>query len=349
MKQNLTLPLRVLLLGVGHDHAPVIFDAIARQGELFSVVALAVPDGERTRYRERIATYETLFSLSAIGECDIAWDTVDAVLVESEEKDLVRLATLAAMQDKPVHMDKPCGLSYSDFCALIALVKEKALPFQIGYMYRQNPCVKEALRRIRAGELGRIYGIHAEMSCEHPKEKRAWLCGLPGGMMFYLGCHMLDLILQIQGKPLSVTPLLRSTSPDVGVDYAVCAYEYEGGTTLLRTTAVEAGGFMERRLSVYGEKGTLHLAPIEAYDFENAVDGRDSYATLIHIPAGGGWCATGTPERTALYNRYTGMTAHFAKMAVGEAEPLVSYDYEKELCKLLFTSIGVNTEEDTTQ
>ncbi len=337
-------PLSLLLVGVGHDHACVIYDTILRRSDLFRVTGFTVPPEEREVYADRIQKYEAAFGVPCLS-FDEACTGAEAAVIEAEEKNLTRYAAHAAACGLHVHMDKPGGFSLSAFDALLSAVREKKLAFGIGYMYRFNPHVRDALKSIRAGEIGEVYAIHAEMSCEHPKEKRAWLRGLPGGMMFFLGCHLIDLVYQIQGAPEEIVPLSAETESGVGTDFGCVAYRYPHGTTVIRASANEAGGFMSRRLSVYGTKGTVTLFPIEAYDFANAKDGRDSYSVMQVTQAGGGWCSAGEPQKTPLYNRYEDMMTHFYRMAAEGEAPLVSLEYERNLYELLLKTVGCPTEE----
>ena len=68
-------------------------------------------------------------------------------------------------------------------------------------------CSPDVMEKIKNGELGEIISVEAQMNCTHPATTRQWLENLPGGMMFYLGCHLIDLILRIQGKPKKIMPL----------------------------------------------------------------------------------------------------------------------------------------------
>lgn len=74
-------------------------------------------------------------------------------------------------------------------------------------MYRYNPFVKELLQKVKNGELGDIISVEAQMNCMHSVNTRQWLANFPGGMMFFLGCHLIDLILQIQGMPERIIAL----------------------------------------------------------------------------------------------------------------------------------------------
>ena len=61
------------------------------------------------------------------------------------------------------------------------------------------------------------------MNCYHNVEIRRWLEGYEGGMMFFLGCHLIDLIYRIMGEPQEVIPMNCSTGVDgvTGQDYGM--------------------------------------------------------------------------------------------------------------------------------
>ncbi len=49
------------------------------------------------------------------------------------------------------------------------------------------------------------------MNCFHKQPKRQWIANFPGGMMFYLDCHLINIILQVKGVPLKIHPFNRCT------------------------------------------------------------------------------------------------------------------------------------------
>jgi beta-glucosidase/6-phospho-beta-glucosidase/beta-galactosidase len=79
---------------------------------------------------------------------------IEAVVVETEEIYLTKYAIMVAKAGKQLHMEKPGGTSIEDFKELIGLLKEKQLVFSLGYMYRFNPSIVEAVERAQKGELG---------------------------------------------------------------------------------------------------------------------------------------------------------------------------------------------------
>jgi predicted dehydrogenase len=126
---------------------------------------------------------------------------IEAVAVETEEIYLTKYARMVANAGKHLHMEKPGGIDIAEFEALIEALRSKNLTFSTGYMYRFNPKIKQAIAKVQRGELGEIYSVEAHMDCKHTVKTRQWLGTFPGGMMFFLGCHLIDLIYRIQGEP----------------------------------------------------------------------------------------------------------------------------------------------------
>lgn len=327
--------IRVAQIGIGHDHAPWVLQSIRKQKDIFDVAGIVLPAGEQEKFPHWVAYYEGLPQLQL--EQVLADDTIEAVIIESEEVNLTALALACARAGKQIHMDKPGGMSLREFEQLIDTVRENQLVFHTGYMYRYNPEVARLLRRVKDGELGRIISVEAQMNCFHTPQKRQWLENFPGGMMFFLGCHLIDLILQIQGLPKGVLPLNCSTGAD-GVtarDYGMAVLAYENGISFAKTNAAERGGFLRRQLVVTGEKETVELKPLETVadyplHYTDCVACRDA-----------DWHKPGQASRCVPYDRYDDMMASFAAMVRGEKENPWSYDYELTLYKTLLRCCGV--------
>ncbi|MFN9286717.1 MAG: Gfo/Idh/MocA family oxidoreductase, partial [Planctomyces sp.] len=71
-----------------------------------------------------------------------------------------------------------------------------------------------------------------------------------GGMMFELGCHILDLVVGILGEPAAVTPYIRHSAShsDNLNDNMLAVLQYAQATATVRTTALEVDGFRRRHL-----------------------------------------------------------------------------------------------------
>lgn len=86
-----------------------------------------------------------------------------------------------------------------------------------------------------------------------------------GGIMYILGCHLIDLIVYILGKPEKITSFLKHTNLD-GVDFPdnnLAVMEYEKALARVFVSSVEVNGFGRRQFMVSGSKGTVNICPLE--------------------------------------------------------------------------------------
>lgn len=328
--------LKIAQIGIGHDHAPEILRSIRQQSELFEVVGYALPEVEKDKFSDRLE-WPCCQGLSLMTVEEILNDpTIEAVTVETEEVNLTNYALMAAKTGKHLHMDKPGGLDLASFEELIAVLKEKKLVFSLGYMYRYNPAIMQLMQDIRDGKLGDIYSVEAQMNCWHPAEKRQWLETFPGGMMFYLGCHLIDLIYRIQGEPVEVLPMNCCTGIDgvTSEDFGMAVLRYRNGVSFAKTCDVERGGFERRQLVVHGAKGTVELRPLEMQgNFEGQFTGIRRCTSTV-------WGDPGFHTSTEPCDRYDSMMEGFYRMTQGEMENPYSYNYELALYKLVLKCCG---------
>lgn len=315
-----------------NSHGNCIWNSLLKQKDIFEVVGYAFPENEKEKFPNQAKAFEGYQEMT-VDEI-LEAPEIEAVAVETEEIYLTKYAIMVAQAGKHLHMEKPGGVACGDFEHLIEIVKAKNLIFSTGYMYRFNPKIKEALEKIKKGELGEIYSVEAHMDIKHSNELRSWLEAFPGGMLFFLGCHLIDLIYQIQGEPEEVLPLSCSTHID-GIhtkDYGMVVYKYKNGISFAKTCDTECGGFLRRQLVVCGEKGTIEIKPLEVcvQDQQYTVM-NESYSADVHEP----WNTT----KTNLYDRYDDMMKNFAEMVGGKENPY-SYDYELGLYHLILKSCG---------
>ncbi len=314
------------------SHGNQIWHRLLKHNDLFDVVGYALPENELEKFPEQKSSFEGYRKMTV--EEILNDPEIEAVAVETEEIYLTKYALMVAKAGKHLHMEKPGGTDLAEFEELIKTVKEKNLVFSTGYMYRHNPKVKEALERVKRGELGKIYSVEAHMSCKHGPELRAWLKDAPGGMMFYLGCHLVDLIYQLQGEPEMVIPLNCSTQME-GIeteDFGMVVFQYPNGVSFAKTCAYERGGFLRRQLVICGEKGTIEIKPLEV--------GEEVHQhTVLSEAFQDAWHEPWAVSQSAVQDRYDGMIKHFAELLRGKENPY-SYDYELNLYKLILAACG---------
>lgn len=330
----------VVQIGIGHDHASMVLGSMLKQSDAFDVKALALPESEKTDFAQKIEYFNGKLPIITAEEA-LGLSGLDGVVIETEEVNLTKYATLAAKKGLAVHMDKPGGTNLAEFEELIRTAKEKNVVFHTGYMYRYNDTINEAIEKVKSGELGEIYSVEAQMNCFHAPEKRQWLSRFEGGMMFFLGCHLVDLILRIQGDPEEIIPMNTCTGLN-GVkaeDYGFAVFRYKNGISFAKTCAAEAGGFERRQLVICGEKGTIELRPLERF-----TDGGEKNITGIrNIPESEkkSWGYIAPFEFSEPFDRYDGMMKAFAEYVRGEKTNPFDYDYELKLYRTVLRACGV--------
>ena len=302
----------------------------------FEFVGYVLPENERERLPHKLCVLDGCREMTLD---EVLNDPeIEAVSIETDEVYLTKYALACARAGKHIPMEKPGGVSLPDFEELIAAMKKSGKVFHTGYMYRYNPYIKELLQQVKNGELGEIISIEAQMNCTHPKETRQWLETLPGGMMFYLGCHLVDLILTIQGQPERIIPLNKCSGVNevTAEDFGMAVFEYKNGVSFAKTTAVELGGFSRRQLVVNGTKKTVELNPLEAY-------APNSYTRLTTKRVerdSMDWRAEYAVEKSEVFDRYTDMLTSFAQMVRGEKKNPYTLEYELELYKTVLKACG---------
>lgn len=323
--------IKIAQIGINlNSHSNEIFGSICKQSDIFEVVGFVLPENERERIPHKAKALEGYKELT-LNEV-LNNPEIEAVVIETDEIYLTKYALMAAKANKHIHMEKPGGVSLADFEKLISIMKKTGKVFHMGYMYRYNPYIQELMAQIENGELGEIISVEAQMNCTHPASTRQWLANLPGGMMFYLGCHLVDLIFRIQGKPKKIIPLNKCSGID-GIsakDFGFTVFEYENGVSFAKTTAVELGGFARRQLVVNGTKATVELNPLEWYTED--LKGLQTYRT---VRTSTNWHKSEEKEKSEVLDRYDNMMYSFAEYIRGKKKNSYTLDYELELYKTI--------------
>lgn len=324
---------RIAQIGTSrYSHGNLIWGSLIKQKDIFDIAGYAFPENERQKFPDIMDIFEGYQELAL--EEILSDPTITAVAIETEEIYLAKYALMAAKAGKHIHLEKPGFTDPAEFEDLVQVVNEKNLVLHLGYMYRYNPVLQDLIAQVKEGALGDIVCVEAQMNGIYPPtaEARQWLGNLPGGNMCFLGCHMLDLILQIQGTPEKVIPLNGITGAEgtTADDFALAALQYKNGVSFAKANAAEVAGYNRRQLIISGTKATAECKPLE-------------------ISYGGGAVSTPKILRFAdreenadagTFDRYDGMLAAFAGYVRGDRQNPYAPEYEMALCKILHKACG---------
>ena len=255
-------PLRLGQIGVGHGHASKL--AVYRASPDGEVVGICEPPAALRAAAEKKEPYQGLPWMSR--DELLAFDGLDVVLVETKPDTSLEHAAAAIAAGRHVHLDKPAGTSLPAYRKILDEANTKGLVVQMGYMFRFNPAVMLLREFLEQGWLGEVFEVSAVMSKVVEPAARKEFARFPGGMMFELGCHVIDLVVAVLGKPDRVESVMRhslETAADMLADNTLAILHYPRAMATVRASALEVEGFSRRHLTVCGTQGTFHIQPLD--------------------------------------------------------------------------------------
>lgn len=302
-------------IGVGHAHASKL--SVYRESAEYEVVGIVEPDPE---LRKRASEQETFRGLPWMTQDELlSTSDLQAVLVETRVADLLNTAEACLAVGKHIHIDKPAGESLPQFRRILETAQKQHLLVQMGYMYRYNPAVVLLREFLAQGWLGEVFEVHAVMSKVVDPASRRELAAYRGGIMFELGCHILDLVIGVLGQPRTVTPFSHHSSSldDKLADNMLAVLDYPQATATVKSSALEVDGGQRRHLVVCGTEGTFHIQPL------------DNPAARITLARPRGRYMQGYQDVTfPKYTRYVDDAADMARIIRGEKEADFSYKHD---------------------
>jgi len=325
-------------LGVCHEHAAGKVLSLRGMPEAFEIVGVVDDRGSKAAKfaGDDLKPYEGLAFMSE--EELFAVPGLQAVTVETPNLDLVPTALRCMERNLAMHMDKPGGDDFKLFKKLRKGVEERNLPFQIGYMFRNNPAIQFAIRAVRENWLGEIFEVQACMSHNYGGEPyQKYMSAFKGGVMFNLGCHLIDFIVAMMGRPDNVVPFLKSAGSFQGspMNNCLAIMEYPKATVSVRVSCVEVDGFAKRLLKICGTKGTIELCPLERFD------GKPLTMRLTLSEAAAGYEAgSHTVDFGVRKDRYEEQLLELARTVNGEMENPCGFEHDCLVEEVLLTAAG---------
>lgn len=297
--------LRIAFLGVSHSHA---WDKVKVVQESPRYELAGVWD-EDPKLR---AQYQSA-GVALLSRDQLVRDkSIQVIAVESAVPDHAAHARLALQAGKHTHLEKPPADNLETFRELVALAERNKLLMQVGYMWRYNPAINAALEAARKGWLGNIYLVRGAMNTLIGAERRPEWALFHGGQMFEQGCHLIDPMVRLMGRPDKVTPFLRKHGDfnDKLADNTVAVLEWGRALGIVSSSTLQPGAGPHRFFEILGTNGTVVVRPIEP--------------PALHIDlakAAGPYQATSQSVPLPPYRRYVGCFEELA-VAIGHGRPL---------------------------
>lgn len=324
-------------IGVSHAHAPGKIRTLKRLPDLFEIVGIV--DDRNTAAANYVIDKTDVYD-------DLKWMTeeelfstpgLQAVTVETSNAELVNTALRCMKHNLAMHMDKPGGDDLALFGELLQGCRERNLPFQMGYMFRNNPAFQFSLKAVQKGWLGDVLEVRADMSHDYGGAAYdQYLGSYKGGMVYVLICHHIDFIVSMLGRPQHVSSLLKSTPGTVNEAENNCLVVLEYPNTIVSLSAfgLEHKSGKKRYLEIYGSKGTIRLSPLERFNKPMELEltlfeGNEEYSAGTH-----------TVDLGIMQDRYEDQFRELAKIIRGEMENPYTFEHDYLTQEVIMAASG---------
>lgn len=258
-------------IGTTHAHAAGKMATLRKLDEDFEVVGIVEPNPDQQKKMKNHSAYRDLKWLTEEQLLNIRG--LRAVAVETGITELVPVGMRCVSAGMHIHLDKPAGLSLTEFRALLDDATRRKFTVQMGYMFRHNPAFTFCFQAVQKGWLGNVFEVDGVISKTIDARRRKEFAVYPGSM-FELGCHLIDAMVKVLGKPDEVTSFSRRTRPeqDKLADNQVAVFEYAKATATIRSALIEVDGQRRRQFVVCGDRGTIEILPLEPPSLRFAPD-----------------------------------------------------------------------------
>ncbi len=221
------------------------------------------------------ATFAERYGVTRAGSAEAVLrdPRVDAVVVESFTQNMADIAIAALKAGKAVLLEKPAANNPANMQRIVEASRKSKALVQIGYMMRQGSMVDFASDVLSGKLLGRVTAARFHVSVPAPDAVTPWfnLKDDIGGVLFEDGCHMVDVILHLMGRPKKVSAFvskfedLKRKHKHMYEDAAVVMMDWGSCIGTLSMIGWEANEWIETwEMDFYGSEGTLQVGLLPA-------------------------------------------------------------------------------------
>lgn len=136
-----------------------------------------------------------------------ALDDVDAVSIATPHHLHAPMALEAIAAGKHVLIEKPLANTEEDCLRVIRAAEEKGVKLMVGYNLRFRPEVQRLKEALDHEEYGKPFSAQCWTEVSLRPQEGSWLTRketLGGGVLFSHGCHYIDLLQWLLGRPVQV-------------------------------------------------------------------------------------------------------------------------------------------------
>ena len=322
--------IRIGQIGTTHSHADAKIETIKKLNDVFHLVGVVAEDPIRQKEAAQKKAYREVQWMTE--DELLSRKNLDAVVIETDLDQLISTALRCVNAGFHVHIDKPLGKSYSELENLVNIAQVKGLIVQPGYMFRYNPAFEFCVKAVKERLLGDIFEIDGVISKVIKSERRQKLAETYGGGMMLLGCHLIDILIAILGKPDTLETFRQQTfaENDRLYDNELLVFKHTNAISSIRSTLVEVAGQQRRQFVICGTKGTIEIKPLEPPQLFLAMEKskgnyKEGYQSITLKKMSG---------------RYDEQLLDFAQLIKGDKQPDFSMEHDLLVHKILLEAAG---------
>lgn len=262
--------MNVAIIGLTHPHSEMYLETLDQLDEV-TAVPLCDPDETvarevASRFRKAAGVYSSLDQLLADADFSQA-----LVAVRNDQA----VATLARCigAGKNVFTEKPAARSAAEFEQVVAALARDPVTFGVAYLTRWHPAILQMRELVQLQAIGRLTSVELRMVTTqvHFRNPRHWLFQKEisgGGILAWLGCHLIDLLRYVTGEEITRVgaQLATNSGEDITVeDSAAVSFRLSNGAIgtlhagylLASGAAGYRGASYDRAVHLRGTHGTI--------------------------------------------------------------------------------------------
>ncbi|MFW5637370.1 MAG: Gfo/Idh/MocA family protein [Thermodesulfobacteriota bacterium] len=289
-------------------------EAVAESG-LAQVSAIADPVAESAQTAAQSVPGTRIVPKMA----NLLAEDIDGVVIATPSALHADQSIAALEAGKAVFCQKPLGRNAAEARAVISAARKADRLLGVDLCYRHVHAFREIQHRIRAGEIGTIYGVDLIFHNAYGPDKDWYYnpAEAGGGCVIDLGIHLVDFLLWSLDFPevdRVTSRLFKKGRPVQGdrrevEDYAVARIDFGGGPSaaLACSWGLQAGRDAVISAAFYGTEGGLKLTNVNGsfYDFQAELYRGTSREVLCEPPdAWGGRAAVAWAEQLSRSARF---------------------------------------------
>ena len=208
---------------------------------------------------------------------------VDLVTIITPHNTHARLALHALRAGRHVICEKPLAITTAECDAIIAAAEKAGVVLSTYHNRHWDGCILEALKHIRAGEIGEVFRIEAHRAA-YGKPKDWWRSSksISGGVLYDWGVHMLEYCLQIiDSRIVEVSGFAKGGfwgpqtpwNDDCNEDEAFLTVRFANGTWLTLCISSLDSNPKRGMLEITGTRGS-YILNTKDYEIINVVSGK---------------------------------------------------------------------------